>query len=96
MKHSKAREARPDKAISSMVDLKIQQPGGELLGTVDEFLVETRSGRISYVIARCGNGERKTIPWRLLHCAGNEFRLHQPLSAPVTELGNIRRRGSKS
>ena len=78
-----------------MVDLRILQPGGELLGTVDELLIDPHSGRIAYVIARCANGDRKAIPWRLLHCAGNEFRLHQPLPAPVADLGRARLADSK-
>lgn len=95
MRRLTSREAPWERSISSMVDLRILQPGGELLGMVDELLIDPHSGRIAYVIARCGNGERKTIPWRLLHCAGNEFRLFEPLSAPIANLGRVRCTGSK-
>jgi sporulation protein YlmC with PRC-barrel domain len=88
MKQSKSRHAGPDRAISSMVDLKVLHPGGELLGLVDELLIDSRSGRIAYVIAGCLDGHRHTIPWQDVHFTGNAFRLRKPLftAAPNTHL----------
>ncbi|MCB1691099.1 MAG: PRC-barrel domain-containing protein [Halioglobus sp.] len=64
-----------DKAISSLVDMRVLLPGGGILGSVDELLVDMRSGRISYLVARRPDGRRKTIPWHLVSCEGGNFRL---------------------
>jgi sporulation protein YlmC with PRC-barrel domain len=63
------------KAISSLVDMRVILPGGGTLGRVDELLVDIRSGRITYVVARCRDGSRKTIPWHLVKCQGGNLKL---------------------
>ncbi len=74
---SESRQGRhsESKAISSLVDMQVLHPGGKFLGSVDELLVDIRSGRITYVIARCRDGRRKTIPWHLVQCQGGNLRL---------------------
>lgn len=67
--------ASEGRAISSLVDMRVLLPGGGTLGRVDELLVDIRSGRITYVVARCRDGRRKTIPWRLIKCQGGNFML---------------------
>ena len=63
------------KAISSLVDMRVLLPGGGILGSVDELLVDMRSGRISYLVARCPDGRRRTIAWHLVSCEGGYFRM---------------------
>lgn len=64
-----------DKAISSLVDMRVLLPGGGILGSVDELLVDIRSGRISYVVARCPDGRRKTISWDRVKCQGGNLQM---------------------
>ncbi len=71
--------------ISSLVDNRILQPGGALLGSVDELLIDLRSGRITHIIARCRNGQRRAIPWHLVECRDRMFRLRSVLPPPIAQ-----------
>jgi sporulation protein YlmC with PRC-barrel domain len=60
---------------SSLIDMKLVTRDGDLLGSVDELLIELESGRIAYVIVQCRDGRRLTIPWQGVECEPGQFRL---------------------
>ncbi len=66
--------------ISSLVDTRILQPGGAVLGRVDELLIDLRSGRVTHIVASCPDGGRRVIPWHLVECRGKMFRLRAALA----------------
>jgi sporulation protein YlmC with PRC-barrel domain len=76
-------------AISSLVDTRILQPGGALLGRVDELLIDLRSGRVTHIVAKCPDGGRRVIPWHLVECRGQLFRLRTAL-APLAAGPGVR------
>jgi hypothetical protein len=49
--------------ISKMVEADLRHASGELLGVVDELLIDLQSGRIEYVLATGVRGQRLQFPW---------------------------------
>jgi len=50
--------------ISNIVEADLRDRSGELIGVVDELLIDLESGRIDYVLARGLRGERLQYPWK--------------------------------
>jgi len=48
--------------ISNIVEADLRDRSGELIGVVDELLIDLESGRIEYVLARGLRGERLQYP----------------------------------
>ena len=50
--------------ISNIVEADLRHANGDLLGVVDELLIDLESGRIEYVLATSVRGQRLQFPWR--------------------------------
>jgi len=60
-KSSPASDSTP---ISNIVEADLRDRSGDLIGVVDELLIDLESGRIEYVLARGVRGERMQYPWK--------------------------------
>lgn len=59
--------------ISNMVEADLRHANGELLGEVDELLVDLGSGRIAYVLATGLRGQRLRFPWTSIAVEDGSF-----------------------
>lgn len=50
-------------AISNLVEADLRHANGDLLGVVDELLIDLHSGRIEYLLATGLRGQRLQFPW---------------------------------
>jgi len=50
--------------LSGLVDATLHGRNGELLGVVDELLVDLESGRIEYLLATAPGGGRLQLRWQ--------------------------------
>jgi hypothetical protein len=64
--------------ISSIVEADLHHANGDLLGVVDELLVDLPSGRIEYVLATGLQGQRLQFPWNTITVEQGSFVLRRP------------------
>ncbi len=70
---------RPHQAtpISRIVEADLRRGNGDLLGVVDELLVNLDSGRIEYVLATGIRGQRLQFPWSAITVEQGRFVLQR-------------------
>lgn len=61
------------KQLSELVDTKVVDANGEPIGSVDELILNTRSGRIDRIIVKTPDLTRFSLNWADLIVRGNEF-----------------------
>ena len=71
---SSDRHATP---ISRIVERDLRRADGELLGRVDELLVDLQSGRIEYVLAVGRHSQRLQFPWSSIMLKNGSFVLRR-------------------
>lgn len=76
--------------ISNIVEADLRNRSGGLIGVVDELLIDLRSGRIEYVLARGLRGERMRYPWKSITVERGSFVLRR--SGPRLVIGESRGR----
>ncbi len=59
--------------ISHLVDADLRRSNGDLLGVVDELLVDLGSGRIEYVLATGLRGQRLRFHWSSISVRDGSF-----------------------
>jgi hypothetical protein len=62
--------------ISRVVDAELRSSSGDLLGVVDELLIDLHSGRIEYVLASGLRGQRLRFHWSSISVRDGAFRVH--------------------
>jgi sporulation protein YlmC with PRC-barrel domain len=63
--------------ISNIVEAELRDHNGDLIGIVDELLIDLESGRIEYVLARGLRGARLQYPWRSITIEQGRFILQR-------------------
>lgn len=66
-------EERRNAPISRMVDAGLYSRSGNLLGTIDELIIDLDSGRIRYVLVAGRAGRRFRFPWAALLVQRDRF-----------------------
>lgn len=74
MKTSRHDQATP---ISNIVEADLRHANGDLLGTVDELLIDLQSGRIEYLLATGLRGQRLQFPWSSIRVKDGSFVLRR-------------------
>ncbi|MFU8815102.1 MAG: PRC-barrel domain-containing protein [Pseudomonadales bacterium] len=62
--------------LSQIVDAELRRYNGELLGVIDELLVDLRTGRIAYLLAIDARGQRLRFRWDAVAVRNGSFVLH--------------------
>jgi len=63
--------------ISNIVEADLRDHSGDLIGVVDELLIDLQSGRIEYVLARGLRGQRMQYPWQSITVEQGSFVLRR-------------------
>ena len=77
--------------ISNIVEADLRHANGDLLGVVDELLIDLKSGRIEYVLASGIRGQRLQFPWSSIRVEGGSFMLRGTGPRLVVDRGAPRR-----
>lgn len=85
MKFSQSTET---KAISNLVEAELRASDGQLLGIVDELLIDLHTGRIEYVLAAGVRGQRLQFPWSSITLDDRGFKLVR--SGPRLVTGGVK------
>jgi sporulation protein YlmC with PRC-barrel domain len=64
--------------LSNMVEAKVRRHDGELVGVVDELLIDLQTGRIEYLLATSVHGQRLSLRWDALDVREGVFILADP------------------
>lgn len=67
----------PATPISHIVEADLHHANGDLLGVVDELLIDLDSGRIEYVLASGVRGQRLQFPWAAISVKNGSFMLQR-------------------
>lgn len=59
--------------ISNIIEADLRASDGELLGVVEELLIDLHSGRIEYVLAVGLRGQRLRFPWSSITVENGSF-----------------------
>ena len=73
--------------ISHIVDAELRRTNGELLGVVDELLIDLHTGRIEYLIAIDGRGRRLRFRWHAVTVSNGSFVLHGAEPRLIADVG---------
>jgi hypothetical protein len=73
-KHGRYQQSTP---ISNIVEADLRLTNGDLLGVVDELLIDLESGRIEYVLATGVHGQRLQFPWSAITVEAGTFVLQR-------------------
>ncbi len=63
--------------ISRIVDADLYSRAGNLLGTIDELIIDVDSGRIRYVLVAGMAGQRYRFPWEAVLVQRDHFVLRR-------------------
>jgi len=74
MRNSRHEQTAP---LSRIIDGTVQHANGELLGSIDELLIDLASGRIEYIIVTSTRGQRLRFPWSSITIEGQSFVLQR-------------------
>jgi sporulation protein YlmC with PRC-barrel domain len=75
---------------SSLIGTKVTSSDGKAFGKIEDLIVDTRTGRVSYAILSCDRGEM-AVPMTALESRGDAYTMRMPLEQlnqrPVFEKG---------
>lgn len=66
-------EVQAMKQLSELVDTKVVDPSGETVGSVDELVVNCKTGRIERVIVKTPDRMRFSLNWADVVVRGQQF-----------------------
>jgi sporulation protein YlmC with PRC-barrel domain len=49
--------------LSDLLDVRLHSRDGDLIGVVDELLIDLRTGRVEYLLATSADGRRLQFRW---------------------------------
>ena len=75
--HSQRDVDKRNAPISRMVDARLYSGTGNLLGTIDELIIDLDAGRIRYVLVAGLAGQRYRFPWDALVVERDRFVLRR-------------------
>jgi hypothetical protein len=64
--------------LSNMVEATVRRHDGELIGVVDELLIDLQTGRVEYLLATDVHGQRLSLRWDAIDVRGGTFVLDGP------------------
>jgi sporulation protein YlmC with PRC-barrel domain len=64
--------------LSNLVEAKVRRQDGQLIGVVDELLIDLQTGRIEYLLATDVHGQRISLRWDALDVREGVFILDDP------------------